>query len=61
MSSIDEQIGRLIAYLKEHDLYENTTIIFSADHGESLGIHGGLSDKAFFMYEETCRIPLLVK
>ncbi|BFT74036.1 sulfatase-like hydrolase/transferase [Paenibacillus sp. P36] len=61
MSSIDEQIGRIIAYLKENDLYDNTTIIFSADHGESLGIHGGLSDKAFFMYEETCRIPLFVK
>lgn len=61
MSSIDEQIGRLIEYLKKTGLYENTTIIFSSDHGESLGIHGGLSDKAFFMYEETCRIPLLVK
>ncbi|CAH1221452.1 Multifunctional alkaline phosphatase superfamily protein PehA [Paenibacillus allorhizoplanae] len=61
MSSIDEQIGRLLDYLKQNDLYDNTTIIFSADHGESLGIHGGLSDKAFFMYEETCRIPLVVK
>lgn len=61
MSSIDEQIGRLLDYLKQNDLFDNTTIIFSADHGESLGIHGGLSDKAFFMYEETCRIPLLVK
>lgn len=61
MSLIDDQIGRLITYLKEHDLYENTIIIFSADHGESLGIHGGLCDKNFFMYEETCRIPLIVK
>ncbi|RAV14400.1 sulfatase-like hydrolase/transferase [Paenibacillus contaminans] len=61
MSSIDEQIGRLIDYLKRHDLYDNTVIIFTADHGESLGIHGGLCDKSFFMYEETCRIPLIVK
>lgn len=61
MSSIDEQIGRLIGYLKRHDLYDNTVIIFTADHGESLGIHGGLCDKSYFMYEETCRIPLLVK
>ncbi|MEF3311965.1 sulfatase-like hydrolase/transferase [Paenibacillus sp. GYB004] len=61
MSSIDEQIGRLFDYLKRHDLYDNTIIIFTADHGESLGIHGGLCDKSFFMYEETCRIPLIVK
>ncbi|MGM7723570.1 sulfatase-like hydrolase/transferase [Metabacillus sp. Hm71] len=61
VSLIDEQIGRLLNYLKEHGLYEDTIIIFSADHGESLGIHGGLCDKNFFMYEETCRIPLIVK
>ncbi|CAM3899223.1 sulfatase-like hydrolase/transferase [Lederbergia lenta] len=61
MSLIDDQIGRLLNYLKEHDLYDNTIIIFSADHGESLGIHGGLCDKNFFMYEETCRIPLIIK
>ncbi|WP_066188202.1 sulfatase-like hydrolase/transferase [Gracilibacillus timonensis] len=61
VSLIDEQVGRLIAYLKQHDLYDNTIIVFSADHGESLGIHGGLCDKNFFMYEETCHIPLVVK
>lgn len=61
MTSIDAQIGRLIDYLKQNDLYDNTVIIFAADHGESLGIHGGLCDKAFFMYDETCRIPLMIK
>ncbi|MGM0126135.1 hypothetical protein IGI37_003536 [Enterococcus sp. AZ194] len=61
MSHIDYQIGRLIDYLKENNLYENTLIIFSSDHGESLGIHDGLCDKAIFMYEEICSIPLFVK
>lgn len=61
MSSIDAQIGRLIEYLKQNNLYDDMLIIFTADHGESLGIHGGLRDKSFFMYDETCRIPLLVK
>jgi arylsulfatase A-like enzyme len=61
MSSIDAQIGRLVAYLKEHDLYDNTTIIFSADHGDSQGCHGGLGDKSYHMYEETMRIPLIIK
>lgn len=61
MSSIDEQIGRLLDELKRRGLYDDAVIIFSTDHGESLGIHGGLSDKSIFMYEETCRIPLLIK
>lgn len=61
VSHIDYQIGRLIEFLKEKDLYDNTVIIFSSDHGESLGIHDGLCDKAIFMYEETCSIPLIFK
>lgn len=61
ISHIDYQLGRLFTYLKENDLYEDTVIVFSADHGESLGIHNGLFDKAIFMYQETCSIPLLVK
>ncbi len=60
-SHIDYQIGRLLSYLKEQGLYDNTIILFSSDHGESLGIHNGLCDKAIFMYEETCSIPLLIK
>ncbi|MBO9610169.1 MAG: sulfatase-like hydrolase/transferase, partial [Paenibacillaceae bacterium] len=61
MSCIDEQIGRVLDHLRRHGLYDDTVIIFTADHGESLGIHGGLCDKSYFMYEETCRIPLIVK
>ncbi|MFZ8764965.1 sulfatase-like hydrolase/transferase [Enterococcus diestrammenae] len=61
MSHIDYQIGRLIQFLKDNDLYDNTLIIFSSDHGESLGIHNGLCDKAIFMYEEITSIPLLIK
>ncbi len=61
MSSIDAQIGRLVSYLKEMDLYDNTAIIFSADHGDSQGCHGGLGDKSYHMYQETMRIPLLIK
>ena len=61
ISHIDYQIGRLIEFLKEKNMYDNTVIIFSSDHGESLGIHDGLCDKAIFMYEETCSIPLIFK
>lgn len=58
---IDEEIGRLLEYLKRSGIYDETVVIFTADHGESLGIHGGLTDKSLFMYEETCRVPLLIK
>jgi arylsulfatase A-like enzyme len=58
---IDAQIGRVLDYLRRHGLYDNTCIIFAADHGDSLGCHRGLSDKAFHMYEETCTIPLIIK
>ncbi|WP_086348275.1 sulfatase-like hydrolase/transferase [Candidatus Enterococcus clewellii] len=61
MTNIDYQIGRLIDYLKENQLYEDTLIVFISDHGESLGIHDGLCDKAIFMYEEIVSIPMLIK
>jgi arylsulfatase A-like enzyme len=61
MTAIDDQIGRLLKYLKDVGLYDQTTIIFMSDHGESLGCHAGLTDKAIFMYEETCRIPFMIK
>lgn len=60
-SEIDHQIGRLLTYLKDNNLYDNTVIIFSADHGESLGIHGGLMDKSIFMYDEILKVPLIIK
>ena len=37
MSEVDHQIGRLIRYLKDNQLYEDTLIVFTYDHGEQLG------------------------
>jgi arylsulfatase A-like enzyme len=61
MESIDTQIGRLLDFLKEENLYDNSWIIFTADHGDSQGCHRGLENKSIHMYEETTRIPLIVK
>ncbi|MGL1890944.1 MAG: sulfatase-like hydrolase/transferase [Spirochaetaceae bacterium] len=58
---IDDEIGRLLTYLKQEDLYDSSYIIFSCDHGDSLGCHAGLGDKGFHMYEETTHIPLIIK
>ncbi|MDP0496303.1 MAG: sulfatase-like hydrolase/transferase [Verrucomicrobiota bacterium JB024] len=57
---IDDQIGRMLAHLDRSGLAENTIIIFSSDHGETLGSHGGLTDKGWHHFEEIQRIPLIV-
>ncbi len=58
---IDDQINRVIQHLEKNGLYDSTAVIFSADHGDSLGIHNGLTDKSFFLYEETASIPLIIR
>jgi len=60
-SLIDSQIGRIVDYLEQTGLIDNTVIIFAADHGETLGSHGGLTDKGWHHFEETHRIPLIIR
>lgn len=61
ITHLDAQIGRLIDYLKAKGLYEDTVIIFSADHGDNQGCHGGLENKSYSMYDDTTKIPLFIK
>ncbi|MEG2090917.1 sulfatase-like hydrolase/transferase [Niameybacter sp.] len=61
MSHIDAQIGRLMDYLKANNLYEDTVIIFAADHGDNQGCHGGLENKSYSMYDDTTKIPLFIR
>ncbi|MGB7217680.1 MAG: sulfatase-like hydrolase/transferase [Vicinamibacterales bacterium] len=56
----DEIIGRLIHYLKAHQLYDRSTIVLLADHGEGLGDHGE-QEHGLFLYDETMRVPLIIK
>jgi arylsulfatase A-like enzyme len=58
---IDQQIGRMVQYLEDTGLIENTIIIMTADHGETLGSHGGLIDKGNTHFEEFQRIPMIVR
>ncbi len=55
---VDEVVGELINYLKETGLANNTLVILTSDHGESLGEHGEL-DHSFFLYETTQHVPLI--
>lgn len=56
----DEAAGRIIEKLEELRLDKNTVIIWTADHGDALGCHGGHFDKAFYLPEEVLRIPLVI-
>jgi arylsulfatase A-like enzyme/cytochrome c-type biogenesis protein CcmH/NrfG len=55
----DEQVGRLLRFLKEKDLYRNTLIVLAGDHGESLGEHGEKTH-GFFIYNATLHVPLII-
>ena len=56
---LDHQIGRLLDGL-ENLAPENTLVVLTADHGESLGDHGYLFDHGDFLYEDQIRVPLLL-
>ena len=55
---IDEQLGRILDTLAETGQRENTVIIFTSDHGETLGDHG-LIQKGCRFYEGLVRVPLI--
>ncbi len=57
---VDQELGRLFAYLKERNLEEKTIVILTADHGESLGEHGEMTH-GYFAYNATLWVPLIIK
>jgi arylsulfatase A-like enzyme len=59
IQSVDDGVGRLLAYLDKTGLSKNTIVIYTSDQGFFLGDHG-LYDKRF-MYEESLRMPFLVR
>lgn len=56
----DEQVGRLIRFLKEKGIYQDTIIVLCGDHGESLGEHGEKTH-GFFIYNATMHVPLIIR
>jgi arylsulfatase A-like enzyme/Flp pilus assembly protein TadD len=56
----DEQVGRLLQFLKDKGLYQNTVIVLCGDHGESLGEHGEKTH-GFFIYNATMHVPLIIR
>jgi len=58
ISMIDEKVGDIISSLEANGLLENTVVIFTSDHGDSLGDHG-LPYK-WLMYDSMTNIPLVI-
>jgi arylsulfatase len=56
----DNNIGRLLRFLKKEGIYDDSIVIITADHGESLGEHN-LYFTHCGLYDPTVRIPLIIK
>lgn len=59
VASVDDNVGRMLDYLEESGLSDNTVVIYCSDQGFYLGEHGWFDKR--WMYEESLRTPLLVK
>ncbi len=59
IDGLDENVGRLLAYLDEAGLTENTLVVYSSDQGFLTGEHGWAEKR--WMYEESFRSPLLMR
>ncbi|MBN1465262.1 sulfatase [candidate division KSB1 bacterium] len=57
--SVDENIGRVLAYLDESGLAKDTVVIYSSDQGFYLGEHGWFDKR--WMYQESFKTPLIVR
>ncbi len=57
--SVDDGVGKVLDYLDESGLAENTVIVYTSDQGFYLGEHGWFDKR--FMYEESFKTPLLVR
>lgn len=57
--SVDENVGRLLDYLDENDLTENTIVIYTSDQGFYLGEHGWFDKR--LIYEQSFQMPFLIR
>ena len=58
---MDTAFGELTAFLEERGLYDGAAVIFTSDHGESLGEHDLWFEHGWFAYEPTLHVPLMIK
>jgi arylsulfatase A-like enzyme len=59
VACVDENIGRVLDFLEDAGLADNTVVVYTSDQGFYLGEHGWFDKR--FMYEESLRMPLIVR
>tara|TARA_B100000212_G_scaffold193939_1_gene146266 strand:+ start:16 stop:939 length:924 start_codon:yes stop_codon:yes gene_type:complete len=59
ISSVDDNVGRVLNYLDENNLSDNTIVVYTSDQGFYLGEHGWFDKR--FIYDESFKTPLLVR
>ncbi len=58
--AVDDSLGRIVGALEKKGVLDNTVVVFTSDHGYFYGEHG-LNEERRLAYEETIRIPLVVR
>ncbi|WBU89848.1 sulfatase family protein [Cellulophaga omnivescoria] len=59
VKGVDDNVARLVKFLKEEGLYDNTIIVYTGDQGFMLGEHDYIDKR--WMYEESMRMPFFVR
>lgn len=60
LRAVDEQLATMLTELDTLGMSDRTIIVYTADHGEMAGAHGGLRGKGPFAYEENLHVPFIV-
>ena len=58
---VDAAIGAVLDALDASDLAEDTIVVFTSDHGDLLGAHGGMKQKWYNAYEEAIHVPMVIR
>lgn len=56
----ERNVKQIVDVFDEMDLWRDTAVIFTADHGEMGGSHGGLKGKGPFIYEQNSHVPMFI-
>lgn len=57
--NIDVEVGKVYSALQKSRFFNDTVVVFTADHGDLLGSHGGMFQKWHTAYDEALRVPLI--
>lgn len=58
---VDQAIGRILDALEASGMADDTIVVFTSDHGDLLGAHGGLQQKWANAFDEATRVPMVIR